>query len=147
MVLHGLGLFFCQNFFIFLFRDQCLHLHPNNEKEVKIIQRWIQMEIPNVSSKGVFRQRSKMEFFAKNVSPKSSVIDFWQRCKYVSYVALQNSVKMGSLHKKWSFPWRISLVNVTKSAGICKFGHIYSKNPQWEGNFIFCAVVQHNLFC
>ena len=26
------------------------------------------------------------------------------------------------LHKKWSFPLRISSVNVTKSAG---FGHIY----------------------
>ena len=30
-----------------------------------------------------------------------------------------------TLHKKWSFPWRISSVNVTKSAGYCGFGHIY----------------------
>ena len=28
-------------------------------------------------------------------------------------------------HKKLSFPLRISLVNVTKSAGNCGFGHIY----------------------
>ena len=34
-----------------------------------------------------------------------------------------------SLHKKWSFPLRISLVNVTKSEKNCKFGHIYWKNP------------------
>ena len=26
-------------------------------------------------------------------------------------------------------PWRISSVNVTKSAGICKFGHIYWRSP------------------
>ena len=30
-----------------------------------------------------------------------------------------------SLHKKSSFPLRISSVNVTKSAGNCGFGHIY----------------------
>ena len=34
-----------------------------------------------------------------------------------------------SLHKKWSFPLRISSVNVTKSAVSCGFGHIYCKNP------------------
>ena len=31
-----------------------------------------------------------------------------------------------SLHKKWSFPLKISSVNVTKSAGNCGFGHIYN---------------------
>ena len=29
-----------------------------------------------------------------------------------------------ALHKKWSFPWRISSVNVIKSAISCRFGHI-----------------------
>ena len=33
------------------------------------------------------------------------------------------------LHKKWSFPWRISSVNVTKSAVSCGFGQIYWSNP------------------
>ena len=33
--------------------------------------------------------------------------------------------KVGKRHKKWSFPLRISSVNMTKSAGICGFGHIY----------------------
>ena len=27
--------------------------------------------------------------------------------------------------QKWSFPLRISSVNVTKSTGNCRFGHIY----------------------
>ena len=34
-----------------------------------------------------------------------------------------------TLHKKWSFPLRISLVNVIKSTGNCGFGHIHWKNP------------------
>ena len=34
-----------------------------------------------------------------------------------------------SLHKKWSFPLRISSVNVAKSAGNCRFGYIYWINP------------------
>ena len=34
-----------------------------------------------------------------------------------------------SLHKNWSFPLRISSVNVTKSTGICRFGHVYWRNP------------------
>ena len=33
------------------------------------------------------------------------------------------------LHKIWSFPWKISLVNVTESAVYCGFGHIYWRNP------------------
>ena len=35
---------------------------------------------------------------------------------------------MNTLHKKWSFPWRISSVNVTKSAIFCEFDHIYWRN-------------------
>ena len=30
-----------------------------------------------------------------------------------------------TLHKKWSFPLRVSSVNVAKFAGNCEFGHIY----------------------
>ena len=33
-----------------------------------------------------------------------------------------------TLHKKWSFPIRISTVNVTKSAVSCWFGYIYWRN-------------------
>ena len=42
-----------------------------------------------------------------------------------------------SLHLKWSFPSRISSINVTKSAVSCEFSHIY-----WSfgKNFIFRAV-------
>ena len=33
-----------------------------------------------------------------------------------------------TLDKEWSFPLKISLVNMTKSA-ICRFDHIYWRNP------------------
>ena len=32
----------------------------------------------------------------------------------------------------WSFQFRISSVNVTKSAVSCSYGHIYWKNPKWK---------------
>ena len=34
-----------------------------------------------------------------------------------------------TLHKKWSFPLRVSSVNVTKSAANYRFGHTYWRNP------------------
>ena len=40
-----------------------------------------------------------------------------------------------ALHKKWSFPLRTSLVNVTKFAVSCGFGHIYWINPQRKTSF------------
>ena len=70
-----------------------------------------------------------------------------------------------SLYKKWSFPLRISSVNVTKSAGHCGFGHIYWINPsqythdvytmsptlKWrvstglKENLITCTVEKHKI--
>ena len=41
--------------------------------------------------------------------------------------------------QKWSFPLRISSVNVTKSAGICGFGHIDWKNLNGKLHFL-CSV-------
>ena len=40
-----------------------------------------------------------------------------------------------SLHKKWSFPLRISSVNVTKPVVSCGFGHIYWRNTKWKTSF------------
>ena len=40
-----------------------------------------------------------------------------------------------SLHKKWSFPLRISSINLIQSAGNCGFGHIYWRNPRWKTSF------------
>ena len=65
---------------------------------------------------------------------------------YICYILFSKPFKVlkcfflqQTLHKKWSFPLRISSVNVTKSAGNWGFGHIYWRNPLIE-NFIFCAV-------
>ena len=49
-------------------------------------------------------------------------------------------IKWLTLHKKWSFPLRISSVNVTKFAWNCGFGHVYWRNPEWETSFFKCQV-------
>ena len=50
--------------------------------------------------------------------------------------------QMWSLHKKWSFPLRISSVNVTKSAASCGFGHIYWRNPQCKSSFFVQWIIK-----
>ena len=47
-----------------------------------------------------------------------------------------------STAQKWSFPWRISSISVSKSVGNSRFGHIYWKNPSWKTSFF----VQWRLF-
>ena len=42
-----------------------------------------------------------------------------------------------TLHKKCSFPLRISSVNVTKSAGSYGFGDIHCRNAYWKTSFFF----------
>ena len=46
-----------------------------------------------------------------------------------------------TLHKRWSFPLRISLVDVTKSLEYCGLGHIYWKNPKWKTPFL-CSTIK-----
>ena len=48
---------------------------------------------------------------------------------------LKAKIPQKTLYKKWSFPLRISSVNLTKSAGNCRFGHIYWRNPWWKTSF------------
>ena len=50
------------------------------------------------------------------------------------------------LHKKWSFPLRISPINVTKSTVSCGFGHIYWRNPQWKTSFFVHCHTSLGLF-
>ena len=50
-----------------------------------------------------------------------------------------------TLHKKWSFPLRIFLVNMTKSAVSCGFGHIYWRSPQWKTSiFVQCNFLEYD---
>ena len=62
----------------------------------------------------------------------------WTSCKISRNCALighyfaallMSDIPFQSLHKKLSSPLRISSVNVIKSAGNCRFGHIYWRNP------------------
>ena len=49
-----------------------------------------------------------------------------------------------TLHKKWSFPLKISSVNVTKFAGNCSFGQIYWRNPWWKTSFFVQCQLSFN---
>ena len=50
-----------------------------------------------------------------------------------------------SLHKRWSFPLKISSVIVTKSAVSCVFGYIYWRNPCWKISFFMQGMFSVNL--
>ena len=82
-------------------------------------------------------QASKMELFAKiaidwklwTIFTNSVTLDVWQSAENVSVCGLYILLRiLHSLRKKWSFPLRISSVNVTKSK-LVKIGHIYWRNP------------------
>ena len=49
------------------------------------------------------------------------------------------SISFMTLHQKWSFPLRISSVNVTKFATNCGFGHIHWRNLNGKLHFL-CSV-------
>ena len=65
----------------------------------------------------------RIKFLIPNHGNLLSLLDCHITCFFYVYVTLY------SRHKKWSFPLRISSVNVTKSAGNCGLGHTYGRNP------------------
>ena len=98
--------------------------------------------------KGIPTSLYSFPFFV-NMQNSFVNIPFYCKCKIIlcsSFVKYHhcferhnNTKALWQCTKKWSFPLRISSVNVTKSAVSCGFGHIYWRNPIIE-NFIFCAV-------
>ena len=87
------------------------------------------------SSKQIKKNQSRIfKFWLKKVIASSSVWCFY--CYFthilnlfgISILMTKDTFKFHALHKKWSFPLRISPVNVTKSAVSCGFGHIYRRN-------------------
>ena len=49
--------------------------------------------------------------------------------------ASKTSLKRNNTVQKIKFSVKISAINVTKSAGNCRFRHIYSRNPEWKISF------------
>ena len=60
-------------------------------------------------------------------------------CKSVQKNLKLEHFKTAKPHKKWSFPLRISSVNVTKSAENCGFGHINEEILNGKLHFV-CSV-------
>ena len=63
---------------------------------------------------------------------------------YPTLLNLAGLLLIIALHKKWSFPLRISSVNVTKSAGNSGFGHICWRDPIWKTSFSCAAFAKEN---
>ena len=73
------------------------------------------------------REYKNSNYHYKNFKAKlnSDCGNYWTNpCRCQSMIKPIISSIAPTLHKKWSFPLRISSVNVTKSAGNCGFGHI-----------------------
>ena len=88
----------------------------------------------------------KLNHFLQIISLTSMVSSILKHClhcfmsenmdtKWINKVAI-------TLHKKWNFPLRISLVNMTKSTDFCAFGHINWKNPSRK-TFLFLQCQKH----
>ena len=65
-------------------------------------------------------------------------------CYYAAIVCTNYIFSHLALRKKWSFPLRISSVNVTKSAVSCGFGHIYWRNLSWKTSFFVQCLLLGN---
>ena len=77
-----------------------------------------------------YRQREHDKITVFDFLLWTSLIIFLKFCKNFFWnILLKWSILDITMHKKWSFPLRISSVNVTKSAVSCRFGHIYCRNP------------------
>ena len=80
--------------------------------------------------------------FRSNLACFRTYLKYFKYCKSKKVIKIQLSLYYQILiwlspnrTKKWSFPLRISSVNVTKSAWNCGFGHIYWRNSQWKTSF------------
>ena len=85
---------------------------------------------------------SRLAFSPALVSPIYKILFFGSKLiavicmKYIINTAQNDqSIILMTLHKRWSFPLRISSVNVTKFAGTHGFRHIYWRNPPWKTSF------------
>ena len=78
---------------------------------------------PGVTWLKFFSEKNNSSLFELETRNRSNVNATWW-CRNTDSENLKHW-----LHKKWSFPLRISSLNVTKSAGNCGFGRIYWINP------------------
>ena len=89
---------------------------------------------PVISFEAIFEQSTPFSpvifILSPGSEPASDLMKLAERSGFgvskLKYLAMgQGQEKVGTLHKKLSFPLRISSINVTKSAVSCEFVHIY----------------------
>ena len=100
-------------------------------------------------------QKATLNFYFKSrfsVKHSKFQIYFAKDCRFIAIISQENQgiyihvswyiTILLWLHKKWSFPWRISSINVIQSAENWGFGQIYWKNLQWKSSiFVKCLIL------
>ena len=91
----------------------------------------------------LFFPKNKMTWTAKPFRNKTFIFTWITLAKRIIHDDERFSLDNPTLHKKWSFPLRISSVNVTKFAVSCGSGHIYCRNPSWKTLFFMqCEIIE-----
>ena len=97
--------------------------------------------------KNIYEELLLLELQSKSNTPPWMFLTFFKLYKWhqiwgIAFHFLKMSHCAPSLHKKWSFPSRISSVNVTKSTGksFLKNLKLHLLKKSLMENLIFCAV-------
>ena len=86
--------------------------------------------------RSAYQDSWKRQFCWRNVTKCSSVNA--SRASYGKWDPFRCSI----LHKRWSFPYRIFSVNLTKCTRNCGLGHIYWRNPWWKTSFFVQCILR-----
>ena len=113
-----------------------------HEYHKKTYEKWLNYNHLTNNSNGEYRSHFGFADINFKEIYRNHIRDFKHQ-KYQNSIELARRLKRNSisfsLHKKWSFPVRNSLVNVTKLAVFCGFGQIYWRNSNGKLDFL-CAV-------
>ena len=100
---------------VILLDKHCINCH--NQKCIKFLTR-LGFDLSKL------HENKFKHSFQDLLNPSAIIVSIANKCDTSFF-----SVPYMSLHKKRSFPFLISSVNVTKSAVPCGFGQIYWRNP------------------
>ena len=110
---------------------------------VSLLKRWLRYRFFPVDLVNFSNRISPRDCFELQEEPTNN-LNFWETPKERSNILIfvnglsQNTANFTA--QKMKFSIRFSSVNVIQSAGNCRFGHIYWRNPWWQTSFFLHAV-------
>ena len=115
-------------------KNSCIDLKEHTKKYIYIYEkkkkkkRKEMIALRNEEEK--LHRKQKVCYICKNGFSTDDNNEGYHKVRFHShYTGKYRAAVHDILRKKWSFPLRISSVNVTKSADSCGFVHIYWRNP------------------